>query len=81
MDQLRILCKSCNTEVVKSGSCGCPNMASIRDNKISAVDMNAVVLVSNIKSKTYNSVFTPSELADQEARRKRGVRKLDFEVR
>jgi hypothetical protein len=56
-------------------------MASIRDDKISAVDMSKVVLLSNIKAKTYNSVFTPAELADQEARRKRGVRKLDFEVR
>jgi hypothetical protein len=81
MEQLRILCKCCNTEVVKSGSCGCPNMASIRDNKISAVDMSKVILVSNIKPRTYNSVFTPAELADQEARRKRGVKRLDYEVR
>ena len=81
MEQLRILCKSCNTEIVKNGTCGCPNMASIRDDKISALDMNQVVLLSNPRPKTYNSIFTPAELADQEARRKRGVRKLDYEVR
>jgi hypothetical protein len=81
MEQLRILCKSCNTEIVKNGTCGCPNMASIRDNKISALDMKQVVLLSNPKPKTYNSIFTPAELADQEARRKRGVRRLDYEVR
>jgi hypothetical protein len=66
---------------VKSGSCGCPNLATIRDDKISAVDMSQVVLLSAQQQRSYNSFFTPSELADQEARRKRGVRKLEFEVR
>jgi hypothetical protein len=81
MDEIKILCKACNTEVIKSGICGCPNMATIRDNKISAVDMSQVVLLTNSKPRTYKSVFTPTELADQEARRQRKVRRLDFEVR
>jgi hypothetical protein len=81
MDEIRIECKVCNTEIIKNGVCGCPNMASIRNDKISAVDMTQVMLLTNQKPKTYNSIFTPSELADQEARRKRKVRKLDFEIR
>jgi len=56
-------------------------MASIRNDKISAVDMSQVVLLSAQNQRNYNSLFSPSELADQEARRKRGVRKLEFEVR
>jgi hypothetical protein len=56
-------------------------MASIRDNKISAVDMNQVLLLNQPKTKYANSLFTPTELADQEARRKRKVRKLEYEVR
>lgn len=81
MDEIKILCKMCNTEVVKSGSCGCPNMASIRNDKVSAVDMAQVILLTNSKPRTYKSVFTPTELADQEARRQRKVRRLDFEIR
>jgi hypothetical protein len=81
MEELRILCKCCNTEIVKTGTCGCPNMASIRNDRISAVDMTQIVLLTPIKSKTYNSIFSPTDLADQESRRKRKVRKLEFEVR
>jgi hypothetical protein len=81
MEELRILCKACNTEIVKNGTCGCPNMATIRNDRISAVDMSQVLLLTPLKAKNYNSVFTPSELAEQEARRKRQVRKLEFEVR
>lgn len=56
-------------------------MASIRNDRISAVDMTQIVLLTPIKSKTYNSIFSPTDLADQESRRKRKVRKLEFEVR
>lgn len=81
MEDLRILCKCCNTEVVKSGVCGCSNMASIRGDRISAIDMSKVILLTSTKQKSQSSLFSPLELADQEARRNRKVRKLDFEVR
>ncbi len=81
MEDLRILCKCCNTEIIKSGTCGCPNMASIRNDRISALDMSKIVLLTPTNKKNFNSIFSPSELADQEARRKRKVRKLEFEVR
>lgn len=81
MDDIRILCKACNREVFKNGTCGCPNMASIRGDRISAVDMTQIVLLNHQTPRTFNSVFTPSELAEQEARRQRKVRKLEFDVR
>lgn len=81
MENIRILCKCCNKEVYKSGSCGCPNMATIRNDNVSALDMSQVVLLNQITRKNPSSVFSPLELADQEARRKRGVRRLDYEVR
>lgn len=81
MEDLRILCKCCNNEVVKSGVCGCPNMASIRGDRISAIDMTKVILLTATKQKSQSSLFSPLELAEQEARRNRKVRRLDFEVR
>lgn len=80
MDDIRILCKCCNTEVVKKGICGCPNMARINEDKITAVDMSQVVLLSTVQKKS-NSLFSLEELADQSARRKRKIRRLEFEVR
>jgi len=38
-------------------------------------------MVSSNKEKQQKSSFSPDELAYQEARRNRKVRKLDFEVR
>tara|TARA_R100001443_G_scaffold39737_2_gene53146 strand:+ start:2183 stop:2350 length:168 start_codon:yes stop_codon:yes gene_type:complete len=51
------------------------------DDKIGAVDLNNVVMVSYDREEKINSHFSAQELAYQEARRKRKVRKMDFEVR
>ena len=51
------------------------------DDKVGAVDLDKVVMVSNNVEKKINSHFSRSELLYQEERRKRKVRKLDFEVR
>jgi len=64
----------------KSISCGCPNMASIRGDKISAVDLSSVLMLNSYKTKKEN-VLTSEDLSYQEQRRQRKVRKLDFEVR
>ena len=56
-------------------------MTTITGNKISAVNLSDVVMLNSLKEKTKNTVFSPEELAYQEARRQRKVRKLDFEVR
>jgi hypothetical protein len=61
--------------------CGCPNQMSLVDNKIGAKDFDKVVMVSNNKEKKIDSHFSRDELSYQEERRKRKIRKLDFEIR
>jgi hypothetical protein len=55
-------------------------MATIRGDKISAVDLSRVVMLNSIQKEQKN-VLTSQDLAFQEARRQRKVRKLDFEIR
>ena len=81
---LVVRCKTCNKELESSPKtqiCGCPNMMTLKDNKVTAVDLSKVVMIRSNKEKEQKSSFSPSELAYQEARRNRKVRKLDFEVR
>tara|TARA_Y100001937_G_scaffold52565_1_gene72709 strand:+ start:298 stop:465 length:168 start_codon:yes stop_codon:yes gene_type:complete len=54
---------------------------SVVDNKIGAKDLDKVVMVSNEVEKKIDSHFSRSELLYQEERRKRKVRKLDFEIK
>ena len=85
MDNIRIRCRSCGKELeghpTKTISCGCSNMTTIRGDKISAVDLSNVVMLNSINNNSKSSLFSNEELAYQEARRKRKVRKLNFEVR
>lgn len=85
MENLKIRCRSCNRELEghpsKAVSCGCSNMATIIGNKISAVDLSKIVMLNSIHSKEKSSVLTEEDLAYQESRRQRKVRKLNFEVR
>ena len=85
MENLRIRCRSCNRELeghlMKTIACGCSNMATIRGDKISAVDLSKVVMLNSIQTKTKSNVLTNEDLVFQESRRQRKVRRLDFEVR
>jgi hypothetical protein len=85
MENLRIRCRSCNKELeghpTKTVTCGCPNMTTIRGDKISAVDLGQVVMLNSYSHKSKSGVLTNEDLAFQEARRQRKVRRLDFEVR
>ena len=85
MENLRIRCRSCNKELeghpTKTVSCGCPNMATIRGDRISAVDLTKIVMLNSLSKKQKSGVLTNEDIAWQEARRQRKVRKLDFEVR
>ena len=85
MENLRIRCKSCNREIeghpTRTIACGCSNMATIRGDKISAVDLSKVVMLNSIHIKERSGVLTEEDLAYQESRRQRKVRRLDFEVR
>lgn len=66
----------------KTQVCGCPNKMEIRDDKVSAVDLTQIVITSGIaKSKKQQKLLSDQDLAFQEERKARKVRKLDFEVR
>ena len=85
MENLRIRCKSCNKELMghptKTVSCGCSNMATIRGDRISALDLSRVVMLNSLSAKEKNNVLTNEDIAWQEQRRQRKVKRLDFEVR
>ena len=86
MENIRIRCRSCNKEVVgcagKSVSCGCPNRASINGDVVSAVDMEQIIMLNSyMPKKEQKEGLTDQDLQWQEQRRKRKVRKLDFEIR
>ena len=85
MENLKIRCRSCNRELeghqTKTVACGCSNMATIRGDKITALDLSKVVMLNSMHTKEKSTVFTNEDLAFQEARRQRKVRRLDFEVR
>ncbi len=82
---LSIRCKECHKEVIghrtQARSCGCPNMATIQGDKITAIDLSKVVMLNSGKDKQTKTHLSSEDLAFQEARKKRKVRKLDFEVR
>ena len=78
-----VRCKQCNTEVKSNSqtkSCGCPNMLTVTGDTFSAVDLTSIVVVRSNQEKQKDGL-TSQDLAWQEQRRKRKVRKLDFEVR
>jgi len=83
---LIVQCRECNTELSSHGnttqSCGCPNMTTVKEDSLSAVDLSRVLVIqSGQKEKKTKDVLTAEDLKFQEQRRKRKVRKLDFEVR
>ncbi len=82
---LVVRCKICNTELnshpTQTKCCGCANMTTVCGNKISALDLTQVVMLNSVKESSKKNIFSAEDLAYQEARRQRKVRKLDFEVR
>jgi hypothetical protein len=85
MENIKIRCRSCGKEIEghqnKTVTCGCPNMTTIRGDKVSAVDLSQVVMINSYQNKIKNNILTNEDIAWQEARRQRKVRKLDFEIR
>ena len=78
-----VRCKQCNTEVKsnsQSKSCGCPNILTVTGDTFTAVDLTSVIVVRSNQDKQKDGL-TSQDLAWQEQRRKRKVRKLDFEIR
>jgi hypothetical protein len=85
MENIKIRCRSCGKELEgisgKSVSCGCSNMATIRNGVISAVDLSQVLMLNSMNTKSKSGILTNEDIMWQEARRQRKIRKLDFEVR
>ena len=79
-----VRCKECNTELCsnnKTQVCGCPNMMTVLGDKVSAQDLSKIVMINSDKKKLSNNVLSNQDLADQEKRRRRKVRKLNFEIK
>ena len=85
MDNVKVRCRSCGKELIghpsKTVCCGCPNMTTIRGDKISAVDLSQVVMLNFNQPKNKKGVLTQQDIEWQEQRRQRKVRKMNFEVR
>ena len=82
---LVVKCRACSKEVTgnqsRMVSCGCENMTTIKGDIITAKDLSKVIILQNNSSETSHSSLSSEDIAWQENRRRRKVRKLDFEVR
>ena len=81
---ITVRCKECRKELTSTSKvqfCGCPNQMRVVEDKVGANDLSKVVMVSNNVEKKIDSHFSREELLYQEQRRKRKVRKLDFEIK
>ena len=78
-----VRCKECGTELKRgsqSKSCGCPNMLTVTGDTFTALNLTSIVIVKSNQKKDQQGL-TSQDLEWQEQRRKRKVRKLDFEIR
>ena len=81
---LVVRCKCCNKELIGTSKlqvCGCQNQMSVKEDKISAIDLSQIVVVESNNQKKQSGILSSQDLAFQEARRQRKVRKLEFDVR
>ena len=83
---LVVQCKDCRKEISshpsQARSCGCPNMTTVKGDSVTAVDLTRVVMVQSSPKKVKDTkVLSDNDLMFQEQRRKRKVRRLDFEIR
>ena len=80
-----VRCKNCNRELSsqsrKTQCCGCSNMTTLVDDVITAKDLGKVIIVKNSSKTNEKLSLTSEDMAWQEARKQRKVRKLDFEIR
>ena len=79
-----VRCKECGTELTSTSKvqfCGCPNQMRVVDDKVGAVNLDKVVMVSNTIERKIDSHFSKEELQYQEERRRRKVRRIQFEER
>jgi len=82
---ITVRCKGCNKEITshptQSKCCGCTNMMTVTGDKVSALDLSKIVMVKSNKETKRDGILSSEDLLYQEERRKRKVKKLDFDVR
>ncbi len=80
-----VRCRQCGKELVshptKTYACGCSNMTTVRGQNVTAKDLTKVVMLNSGKRVKDDNALTATDLQWQEERRKRKVKRLDFEVR
>ena len=85
MEKIKVRCRSCGKEVEgaagRAVSCGCPNRVTVVGDVVSAVDMDKVVMLNSYGLNKEKDGLTDQDLQWQEQRRRRKVRRLDFEIR
>ena len=66
-----VRCKNCNVEISSSSKtqcCGCPNMMTVTEDKVSAVDLSQIVMIKSGESRKQNKL-SAQDLAYQEAKK------------
>ena len=76
---IKVRCRDCNKEVTEGKSCGCPNMVMVKGDVVTALDLTRTIMVQS--HQVDKEGLSSQDLQWQEQRRKRKVRKLDFEIR
>ena len=79
---ITVRCKECGREVTtETGSCGCPNMVIVKGDTVTAIDLTRTIMVRSNQLDKKPEGLSSQDLQWQEERRKRKIRKLDFEIR
>ena len=80
-----VRCTQCGKEIVsqpgKTRACGCPNMMTVNDDVVTAIDLTRTIMVKSNQPEKKSQGLSSQDLQWQEQRRKRKVRKLNYEVR
>ena len=80
---LLVRSKNCGTEIASSKKpqcCGCSNQMIVSEDTVSAKDLSNVIMVNHIHGIEETSL-SKKEIEWQENRKRRKVKRLDFEVR
>ena len=74
---LKVRCKDCNKEIEAVSNqikcCGCPNMTTISDNTITALDLSRVVMLNSVSKPKNETVLSSEDLRFQEERKTRKI--------
>ena len=80
---LLVRCNMCGVEITSTNKpqcCGCSNQMIVSEETVSAKDLSSVVMLNHIHG-VEETTLSKEELEWQENRKRRKVKRLDFEVR